>query len=105
MVRRSQWMLERFKLATQTHSRNKEYQFWQYGNHAEEIYSNEFMWSKLDYIHLNPIRSGLVARASEYIYSSAGNYVNDSGLLSIEKADNPVVDVLNPKSFTKYKLY
>lgn len=40
---RREWMLERFQLATKTHSRNKEYQFWQYGNHAEEIYSNEFM--------------------------------------------------------------
>lgn len=102
---RKEWMLERFKLATQTHSRNKDYQFWQYGNHAEEIYSNDFMWSKLDYIHLNPVRSGLVSKASDYIYSSAGNYVNDSGLLTIEKADNPVVDVLNSKSFTKYNLY
>jgi hypothetical protein len=105
VVRRSQWMLERFMIATQSHSRNKKYQFWQYGNHAEEIYSNEFMWSKLDYIHLNPVTSGLVSKASDYIYSSAGNYVNDSGLIIIEKADNPVVDVLNSKSFTKYNLY
>ncbi|EKT3958666.1 transposase, partial [Flavobacterium psychrophilum] len=52
---RREWMLERFKLATESHSRNKNYQFWQYGNHPEEIYSNKFMWSKLDYIHLNPV--------------------------------------------------
>ncbi|WP_348799192.1 REP-associated tyrosine transposase [Flavobacterium adhaerens] len=102
---RREWMLERFKLATESHSRNKNYQFWQYGNHPEEIYSNKFMWSKLDYIHLNPVRAGIVEKASHYIYSSASNYVNNSGLLSIEKADNPVVDVLNPKSFTKYNLY
>jgi hypothetical protein len=38
---RREWMLERFKLATQSHQRQKEYQFWQYGNHAEEIYSTE----------------------------------------------------------------
>ena len=35
---RREWLLERFKKATETHSRNKNYQFWQYGNHAEEIY-------------------------------------------------------------------
>jgi REP element-mobilizing transposase RayT len=52
---RREWMLERFKLSAQSHHRNKEYQFWQYGNHAEEIYTNKFMWSKLDYIHLNPV--------------------------------------------------
>lgn len=39
---RREWMLERFKKATQSHNRNKNYQFWQYGNHAEEIYSEIF---------------------------------------------------------------
>jgi REP element-mobilizing transposase RayT len=51
---RKEWMLERFKLAAEKHTRNKNYQFWQYGNHAEEIFFNKFMWAKLDYIHLNP---------------------------------------------------
>ncbi|KUJ62181.1 hypothetical protein AR687_09165 [Flavobacteriaceae bacterium CRH] len=69
------------------------------------IYNSKFMWSKLDYIHLNPVRVGLVAKASYYIYSIASNYINDNGLLSIEKADNPVVNVLDSKSFTKYNLY
>ena len=102
---RREWMLERFKLATDGHSRNKNYQFWQYGNHPEEIYSNKFMWSKLDYIHLNPVRAGIVTKASHYIYSSASNYVSDSGLLKIEKADIPIVDVLNLNNFTKYNEY
>ena len=102
---RREWMLERFKLATESHSRNKNFQFWQYGNHPEEIYTNKFMWSKLDYIHLNPVRAGIVAKASHYIYSSASNYVNDCGLLTIEKADNPVVDVLNLNNFARYNDY
>ncbi|GIQ59574.1 transposase [Flavobacterium collinsii] len=102
---RREWMLERLRLATQSHSRNKEYQFWQYGNHAEEIYSNEFMWSKLDYIHLNPVKAGLVAKASDYIYSSASNYVCDSGLLKVEKADNLIVNVFDNKSFIRYNQY
>lgn len=63
------------------------------------------MWSKLDYIHLNPVRSGLVAKASAYMYSNASNYVNDYGLLTIEKADNPVADVLDSNSFAGYNLY
>ena len=56
--RRREWMLERFKLATESHSRKKNFQFWQLGNHAEEIYSEKFMWSKIDYIHFNPVRAG-----------------------------------------------
>ena len=102
---RREWMLERFQKATETHSRNKNYQFWKYGNHPEEIYTNKFMWSKLDYIHLNPVRAGIVEKASHYIYSSASNYINDSGLMPIEKADNPIVDVLNLNNFTKYNEY
>jgi REP element-mobilizing transposase RayT len=99
---RKEWMLERIKLAAEKHTRNKNYQFWQYGNHTEEIFSNKFMWVKLDYIHLNPVRAGLVENASSYVYSSASNYVNDSGFLKIEKADNPIIDVLDSNAFVKY---
>ncbi len=102
---RRDWMLQRFALATQSHSRNKNYQFWKYGNHPEEIYTNEFMWSKLDYIHLNPVRAGLVEKASHYIYSSASNYVNNTSLLSITKADNPIVEVMNLSNVQRYNLY
>ena len=102
---RREWILERFKLAAESHTRNKNYQFWKYGNHPEEIYSNTFMWSKLDYIHLNPVRAGIVEKASHYIYSSASNYVSDNGLLKIEKADIPIVDVLNLNNFTRYNEY
>ena len=76
---RREWMLERFKKATETYSRNTNHQFWKYGNHAVEIYSHKFMWSKLDYIHLNPVRAGIVEKASHYSYSSASNYVNNEG--------------------------
>ena len=102
---RREWILERFNSATQSHGRNKNYQFWQYGNHPEEIFTNKFMWSKLDYIHLNPVRAGLVQKASHYIYSSASNYLNNNGLLEIEKADNPIVDVNNLNNLQKYDLY
>lgn len=102
---RREWMLERFKKVTETHSRNKEYQFWQYGNHAVEIYSIDFMWSKLDYIHMNPVRAGIVEKASYYTYSSASNYVNDKGVIDVELVDNLVVDVLKPNSFLNYEKY
>ncbi|MCL9807727.1 transposase [Flavobacterium amniphilum] len=99
---RREWMLERFKIATESHGRNKKYQFWQYGNHAEEIYSEKFMWSKLDYIHLNPVRAGIVSKASEYVYSSASNYINGVGIVNIELIEIPKVDVLKVSSFDKY---
>jgi len=84
---RREWMLERFRLATESHSRNKIFQFWQYGNHPEEIYTSHFMWSKLDYIHLNPVRNGIVLEAEDYVYSSARTYAGRSGYIDIEKIE------------------
>jgi len=63
------------------------------------------MWSKLHYIHLNSMRAGLVTKASDYIYSSAGNYINDSGVLEIKKVDNPIINVLDPRARTFCNLY
>jgi REP element-mobilizing transposase RayT len=97
---RADWMLKRFEFACKSHSRNEKYQFWQYGNHPEEIFSEKFFWSKLDYIHLNPVRAGIVDKASHYVYSSASNYVNDKGIITITKVDNPVIDVLKPQSIS-----
>lgn len=102
---RREWMLKRFKLATATHSRNKNYQFWQLGNHTEEIYSEKFMWSKIDYIHFNPVRVGIVSYPQDYIYSSASNYVDNKGIIEVEIVQIPVVNVLNPNSFVKYTSY
>ena len=96
---RKDWMLKRFEFACKSHSRNEKYQFWKYGSHPEEIFTEKFLWQKLDYIHLNPVRVGFVEVASHYLYSSASNYVNGNGILKIEIADNPVVDVLNSRLF------
>jgi hypothetical protein len=80
-------MMELFSKATETHSRNKNYQFWKYGNHPEEIYSLRFLWIKLKYIHMNPVNAGIVDMAEHYVYSSASNYARGKGLLEVELAD------------------
>jgi REP element-mobilizing transposase RayT len=89
---RSEWMLKRFEFAAMSNSRNEGMQFWKYGNHPEEIYSEKFFWSKLNYIHMNPVRAKLVAKASHYLYSSASNYVDYEGLINVEKLNNPIID-------------
>ena len=99
---RREWMLQRFKLATQSHSRNKNHQFWQYGNHAEEIFTEHFLWSKLNYIHMNPVRAGIVLKMHEYIYSSASNYINGTGVVEVELIEIPKVNTLKPYSFDDY---
>ncbi|QQY34547.1 Transposase and inactivated derivatives [Chryseobacterium gleum] len=103
---RKDWILERLAKATETHSRNKNFQVWQYGNHAEEIFSLKFLWDKLNYIHLNPVRAGIVSKANHYVYSSATNYSNGTGIInSIEIAENPVINVNRSSEFWKYNNY
>ncbi|AWV97297.1 REP-associated tyrosine transposase [Arcticibacterium luteifluviistationis] len=91
---RSEWILKRFEFAARSHSSNKNYQFWQKNNHPEEVFSEPFMWSKINYIHMNPVRAGIVNRASEYVYSSASNYVSNDGLINMELPSVPIIDPL-----------
>ena len=80
---RKDWILNRFKYAASKHKRNDTYQFWTHENHAVILYSPEFVKERLDYIHDNPVRAGIVEKAWEYIYSSAKNYVDEKGLLDV----------------------
>ena len=69
---RRDWMLWLFKETDE--NKNVSYQFWQGDNHPELCYHLNFMWQKLEYIHNNPVKAGLVHKAEEYVNSSAADY-------------------------------
>ena len=51
----------------------------------EVIRDQKMFWTKLNYIHNNPVKAGLVKRAEDYNYSSARNYVfNDHSILEVD---------------------
>ena len=81
---RRDWMLNLFKTAAFQHKRNSEYQFWTHENHSEYIFSNKFIEQKIEYIHDNPVRAGIVAKPEEYRYSSAIDYAGGKGLIDVE---------------------
>ncbi|MFN3851084.1 MAG: REP-associated tyrosine transposase [Spirosomataceae bacterium] len=89
---RKDWMLKRFEFAAKSHGRNDIFQFWKYGSHPECIFTQKFLWSKLDYIHQNPLRAGWVEKPEDYLYSSARNYANKNGLIEVDLADVPIFD-------------
>ena len=84
---RSEWMLRLFKYYAKYNSNNKTYQLWQRGNHPIELVSPKWIWQKLNYIHLNPVRAGLVVKPEDYLYSSAGFYEWEKGILEVEIID------------------
>ena len=47
---------------------------WQRKYYPFNIYSGHKMREKLDYMHANPVRAGLVARPSDWAWSSARHY-------------------------------
>ena len=84
---RTDWMLKRFEFSAKRSSRNSQYQFWQHSNHAESIFSNEFLIQKINYIHLNPVKAGWVDNETDWLYSSARNYSGKSTLIDIDFYD------------------
>jgi len=79
---RREWMLNEFSKAAEVSQKHKSYKFWQVGNHAIELYSDKFLWDKINYIHNNPIEEGFVNNDFEWKYSSASNYHEKESILA-----------------------
>ena len=82
---RRDWMLYRFEFAGKFDNRIEKYRFWQDKSHPVELPTNEMIDQRIHYIHQNPVRTGLVAREEDYLYSSARNYAGLSNVLEIDE--------------------
>jgi REP element-mobilizing transposase RayT len=77
------WMLWFFEREGKGNPNNEKYQFWQQGNHPIELWSNDVIDQKLDYLHNNPVTAGWVDEPEHYLYSSAKDYSGGKGLIDI----------------------
>ena len=59
------------KLRHQSWKRKHEYSLWQQEKNVLSVFSEAVFMQKVNYIHLNPVRAGLVERAVDYRWSSA----------------------------------
>ena len=82
---RREWMLKIFEDEAEQSKKHKTYKFWQVGNHAIEVFTEKFIWDKINYIHENPVRAGLVKQQWDWIYSSASNYQDEESVLEVLK--------------------
>ena len=76
-------MLSAFEKAGAANKRNKTYQFWQQNNQPIELFSQKFIHQKVNYIHNNPVKAGIVNKPEDYLYSSAINYLSEKGLIEV----------------------
>lgn len=81
---RKEWMLWMMERAGSKNSNIKNRQFWQQHNKPIELWSNEVIDQKVDYIHNNPLVSGFVYEPQHWKYSSAINYAGEKGILEID---------------------
>ncbi len=56
---------------------DRERRFWQPSRHPEQIETESFWQTKLDYLHENPCRKGLVTHAGDWRFSSANYWLSD----------------------------
>ncbi len=78
-------LISGFKRAGEKNSNNKYFQFWQQDNHPIELYGYETLRQKLNYLHENPVRAGIVYETWHYKYSSAIDYcTNEKGKIDLE---------------------
>ncbi|MDQ7948046.1 MAG: transposase [Pedobacter sp.] len=77
------WMINKFEFAARIHAKSDQYKFWRDGFHPILLESSYFTAQKLDYIHQNPVKAGLVTQEEYYQYSSAIDYFGGKGLLEV----------------------
>lgn len=76
-----------FQNAAKASAKGKNIKVWKTGLHAKQIFSSSFGCRKLNYIHQNPVKAGLVDCSDEYRWSSAIDYEGGKGLLKITYPD------------------
>jgi len=81
---RNEWLLWMFEKAGKKNPTVKKYQFWQQHNKPIELWTPAVIKQKLDYIHNNPVVSGLVVNSEDWKYSSARNFEEDNTVLEID---------------------
>ena len=68
---RKEWLLELFRKYAKGNKQNSMFHIWDYTDHPVAVYSNAVIDQKIEYIHQNPVRAGLVTEPHYYKYSSA----------------------------------
>jgi len=58
--------------------------FWQRRYYDFNVYSEEKLREKLDYMHMNPVKRGLVSHPREWAWSSWGCYEGGEGILRVD---------------------
>ena len=82
---RRTWLLYLFSYLALGKKDKQTYQVWQHEYHPVALYTEAVIAQKLEYIHMNAVRAGLVAYSEQWRYSSAPFYAANSERSSISQ--------------------
>ena len=72
-----EWLLNQLAYFRAAHRKAAaEHQVWQEGVHPQAIIDDEMMRQKLEYLHNNPVKRGMVASPEHWRYSSAHEWLD-----------------------------
>jgi len=84
---RKEWLLNAMSKEAKRIGRATYYKLWKDDNHAITIDGKIVgIKDRINYVHDNPVRNGLVEEQWNYVYSSAKDYQGKKGLVNIEFA-------------------
>ncbi len=82
---RKAWLLNQLAYFKKKHKTESAHQVWQEGVHPQLMMNEEMLVQKIEYIHCNPVKRGLVDLPAHWRYSSARNFEhNDHAIIALD---------------------
>ena len=79
------WVLNQLQYYKQHTKLKSEFQVWQEGFHPQQIISEEMLRQKIEYLHHNPVRAGLVAAARRLALLQRRDYAGGKGIIELDE--------------------
>jgi putative transposase len=80
-----EWLLNQLMFYKKKYKIESDFQVWQEGVHPELIQNHGMFLQKIEYIHNNPVKRGLVDAPEHWRYSSARNYqFQDDSIIAVD---------------------
>ncbi len=78
------WVLNQLQHYKQPTKTKSDYQVWQEGFHPQQLISEEMLHQKINYLHHNPVRAGLVEQPEDWLHSSARDFAGEKGIIEVD---------------------
>ena len=80
---RKEWLVLMMREAGLKNGNNNDWQLWQQNNQPIELTTIDKFHQSLEYIHRNPVETGVVEKEEDYLYSSARDFFDMKGLVEL----------------------